>query len=233
MKTRLVFLVGMAGLAVGGGCGADEAARTNEERLPTLTERVTAFRDALSRGEHDTARALLAPGARRWWETREGDGDPWTTGPSGTGPWAGWDEHFGSEGVVVDWIESDSSVTVVVRETNDYFRLLERGSVTNELTYFFDPQDRIAGLLIRGVGERPPGRTEEFLTWAEINEPATLSELMPGGEIDPSGDHPERFRLLLERWRASSGLGPIDLAQPPVPAGRRKRDVSHSSDPDE
>lgn len=210
MKARLIFLVGIAGLTVGAGCGTDDTPRVSEERIPTLTERVQTFRDALSRGEHDRARALLAPGARRWWDKREGDGDPWTIGPSGMGPWAGWDEHFGSEGVVVDWIESDSSVTVVVRETNDYFRLLERGSVTNELTYYFDPQHRIEGLMIRGVGERPPGRTEEFLTWAENHEPETLSELMPGGEIDPSGDHPERFRRLLERWRLASGLAPIE-----------------------
>lgn len=29
-----------------------------------------------------------------------------------------------------------------VRETNDYFRLLERGRVTNEITYFFDDEGR-------------------------------------------------------------------------------------------
>jgi hypothetical protein len=33
---------------------------------------------------------------------------------------------------------------------------------------------------------------------------------MPGGEIDPAGDHPERFRRLLNRWRQASGLPMIE-----------------------
>lgn len=210
MNSRLLVAMATVGLTVGAACGADEASRTGREATPTLTARAQAFREALTRGEYETARAMLAPGAQRWWGTREGDGEPWVIGPTGGGPWAEWDEHFRSEGEVVEWVESPSSATVVVRETNDYYRLLERGSVTNELTYYFDRQHRMEGLLIRGVGERPPGRTDEFLAWARHNEPEALKELMPNGEIDPSGDHPERFRRLLERWRQASGLAPIE-----------------------
>jgi len=65
-----------------------------------------------------------------------------------------------------------------VRETNDYFRLLERGWVT----YFFDESGRIAGLLIRAVGDRPQGKTDEFLTWAREHDPEELALLMPGGK---------------------------------------------------
>lgn len=171
--------------------------------------RARAFRARLAAGDYEGARAMMAPEPRRWWETREGRGNPWTVGP-GTGPWAAWDDHFESESEVVGWRETEESATAVVHETNDYFRLLERGRVTNEVTYFFDDEGRIEGLLIRAVGERPPGRTAEFLAWAEANAPDEIAALMPDGEIDPSGDHPERFRRLLERWREAAGSPPIE-----------------------
>ena len=107
---------------------------------------------------------------------------------------------------VIEWKAGERSATARVLEINDYFRLLERGAVTNEITYFYDHEGRIDGLLIRAVGERPPGRTNEFLRWALENEPEELRELMPNGRIDPSGDHPQRFRALLERWRDDVGL---------------------------
>ncbi len=143
---------------------------------------------------------MMAPDARRWFAPPEGEGSPWIVGPK-SGPWAEWDEEFRSTSTVLEWRSDESSATVRVLEINDYFRLLERGPMTNELTYFFDSEGRIEGLLISGAGERPPGRTAEFVQWARENEPRELSELMPDGEIDPSGDHPQRFRALLERWR--------------------------------
>lgn len=152
---------------------------------------------------------MMSTDPRRWFAPREGEGQPWRVGP-GTGPWSAWDDHFRSEGTVVAWRREDRSVTAIVRETNDYFRLLERGYVTSEITYFFDREGLIDGLLIAAVGERSPGRTEEFLAWARENEPEELEALMPGGEIDPSGDHPQRFRALLNRWRVAAGLDPIE-----------------------
>jgi hypothetical protein len=145
---------------------------------------------------------------RRWWETREGEGMPWNVGPQSPGPWAAWDQHFESEKEIVRWREDDHSAAFVIRESNDYFRLLERGSVLNEVTYFFDSSGKIEGLLIRGVGERPPGLTGEFREWARIHAPEELETVMPDGEIDPSD--PSRFRRLLNRWRRASGREPIE-----------------------
>lgn len=184
----------------GEGGHADQASKIS---------RAQQFRALVSQGDHEAARAMMAPGARRWWGTRRGEGQPWTVGAK-AGPWADWDRHMRSQKEVVRWTEGPDSATVVMRETNDYFRLLERGWVTNEVTYFFDASGRIDGLLIRGVGERPPGRTAEFLAWAREHDPAEIEALMPDGEIDPSGDHPQRFRKLLERWREETGLGTIE-----------------------
>lgn len=175
----------------------------------SLVLKARAFRSRLREGDYDAARAMMAADSRRWWETREGAGGPWTVGPR-SGPWADWDQHFRSRTELVGWREEPDAATAVVRETNDYFTLLERGWVTNEITYYFDAEGRISGLLIRAVGERPPGRTDEFLAWAREHDPGELDALMPDGEIDPSGDHPERFRRLLNRWRRSAGLSMIE-----------------------
>lgn len=80
----------------------------------------------------------------------------------------------------------------------------------NEQTHYFDDFGEIEGWSIRGVGERPPGQTEAFVAWARTHEPEEPEALMPGGEIDPSGDHPERFRRLLNRWRQDAGLPMIE-----------------------
>lgn len=187
----------------------DEAPDSVDARSPSLVARARRFRHLVGRGEYPAARAMMADDPRRWFAPREGDGQSWRLGPR-SGPWSAWDEHFRSEGEVVAWREGERSAIAVVREINDYYRLLERGAVTNEITYLFDDAGKIEGLVIGTAGERPPGRTEEFLAWARQNDPEELEALMPGGEIDPSGDHPRRFRALLDRWRAATGREPIE-----------------------
>ena len=167
------------------------------------------FRRFVDSGDYAAARAMMAEDARRWFEQRQGPGQPWRIGPSATGPWTGWDDHFRSQRVEVGWRSEDRTAILTVRETNDYFRLLDRGWTTNETVYFFDAAGRIAGLVIRAVGDRPPGRTDDFMLWAREHEPEELEYLMPGGEVEPRGDRPERFRGLLNRWRHATGLPAI------------------------
>lgn len=196
------------------------------QETPALLERAQRFRDLVAAERWDEARAMMSNDPRRWFESKQGPGEQWSIGPKG-GPWAAWDEEFGTTATVIDWTADKSSATVRVYEINDYFRLLERGAVTNEITYFFDQEGRIDGLLIRAAGERPPGRTREFLRWALENEPRELRELMPNGNIDPSGDHPRRFRVLLERWRDAAGLP--ELGQPDLPGIEQTAGPLHDS----
>lgn len=225
--------------------GSDDQVRVRRVSADAATDswvaRAQKFRTLVTNGRYADARAMMADDAQRWFDVREGEGRPWRPGPE-SGPWSRWDEHFRSDGEIVEWRAGKSSATAVVREINDYFRLLERGSVTNEITYYFDAEKRIEGLLIAAAGERPPGRTEEFLAWAREHEPEELEALMPGGEIDPSGDHPRRFRALLNRWRVAAGLEPIERtpdspeaprASPPCSASvpvRESRGSPDSSD---
>jgi hypothetical protein len=169
----------------------------------TLAQTLRAHLDA---GEYDAARAMMSDDPRRWFSPKEGVGSPWRVGPVQKGPWADWDEHFRKRTEPIEWEAGDHSATHVFYETNDYFMLLDRGWVTTTATYLFDLDDKIRGIVIGMRGERPPGRTDVFLAWAEANELAELAYLMPDGEIDPSGDRPERHRALLNKWRRSAGL---------------------------
>jgi hypothetical protein len=198
-------------LLTGTGLACGSAEREGEgEAADSYVERAREFRALVARGDYTAARERMSEDPRRWWGSREGPGDPWTVGPDGNNPWAAWDDHFESTNEVLEWREGEASARVIIRETNDYFRLLERGWVTNEQTYYFDAAGLIEGWSIRGVGERPPGKTDAFVAWARTHEPEELEALMPGGEIDPAGDHPERFRRLLNRWRQASGLPMIE-----------------------
>lgn len=189
--------------------GACASARQAPTTLATVRG-AESFRDYLAAGEFDAARAMMSENPRQWFESADGDGRPWTVGPGGVGPWAAWDDHFRKRTEFVGWKGCERSATLTFRETNDYFQMLERGWVTNQAVYLFDERGRIDGLIIRAVGERPQGRTEEFLAWARANEPDELAYLRPGGEIDPTGERPRRHRGLLNRWRRSVGLAPIE-----------------------
>lgn len=178
-------------------------------RAPNATalELAQEFRRHVQSGNVAAARAMLVERPQRWFDRREGAGSPWRLAGGEAGPWAGWDRHFRSRKEVIGWRAEGLEVVVIVRENNDYFQLLERGAVTNEIVYYFNPDLKITGQLVRAAGSRPPGRTDAFLRWAQENEPQELDYLMPAGEIDPAGDRPPRMRALLNRWRRSIEVG--------------------------
>ena len=44
---------------------------------------------------------------------------------------------------------------------------------------------------------------KEFKEWARANHPDELAYLMPKDRLDPTGDRPERWRVMLDEWRKS------------------------------
>lgn len=206
-RAGLTLLACLAVMAAQAGCRAAS---------PANIQTAQRFRARLEAGDFDAARAMMTSDPRRWFDSRTGPGQAWRVGPGEKGPWALWDETLGQRVEALAWEGDERSATLVYRETNDYFLLLERGWVTNRTTYYFDGQGRIEGILhAAAAAPRPPGRTAEFLDWARQHEPQELDALMPDGDIDPSGDHAERFRALLGRWRVAAGLS----AEPSDPDG--------------
>lgn len=198
--TVAALLAAMSSLP--GGCASSPHTST--------VEKAKVFRAHLAEGDYDKARRLMSDSPRRWFDGNVEESTPWTVGPGPSGPWAHWDEHFRKQTEIVGWKGDDHSATLTFRETNDYFQLVDRGWVTTQAVYSFDDRGRIDGLEIRAIGERPPGRTEEFLDWARANAPDELEYLRPGGEIDPGGDRPQRHRDMLNRWRSAIGLPTIE-----------------------
>ena len=101
-----------------------------------------------------------------------------------------------------------NALTFIVRELNDYMKLLDREPARYTITYFFDDEQRIEGTLIAGLpdddgAEVRPDRLDEFLAWAEADHAQEMKILMPEGRIVPSRDNARRFRELLNEWRAS------------------------------
>lgn len=166
------------------------------------------FRAHLRAARFDEARAMMTPAPRRWWERRSGEGAPWRVGVRGR--WSDWDHVMESESEELGWRQRDREASVLLSEDNRYYRMLERGPQLVRFTYYFDERGRIEGFLIAAEGERPQGETDSYLEWARRHEPEELDYLRPGEAIDPTGDRAERTLAQLSRWRAASGLEPLE-----------------------
>jgi len=171
---------------------------------------VQNFRAAMKRDDFEKARSYLADDARIWFENRAGEGRPWK--PSG-GTWSSWDKFFrgSTEPIGPYHVRPDTngvSVWILGVETNDFYKLTERSEARMLLTWYFDSSGKLSGFQVARVGNTVD-RRGEFQAWAKEHEPAELDYLMPGGDIDPSGDRPARFKAILERWRSAAGLPPI------------------------
>jgi hypothetical protein len=169
---------------------------------------VQAYRDAHARGDLSAEAALVAPGARTWYESKSGDGEPLTVGKSGR--YAHWDEFFRSRSVLTGWSVNGDTVSAVVHETNDFYRLLDWEPAPYRMTWWLDGKGRIAGVLIQSTPEKPKNRMPEFREWASAHHPDELSYLMPGGHLDPTGDRAERWKAILTEWRTDAGLPPVN-----------------------
>lgn len=173
-----------------------------------LVRRLENYQAAKKRGDYAAAGEHLAPDARIWFGKKEGPGRPLR---ARGGPWAEWDRFFRAESTREDVRVVGDTVTYISREMNDYYRLLDRRSTTARVTYYFDEDRRITGMLYAGLDvNRPPDRTAEFEAWAERNHPGALERLAPGGRINPTLENAKRWKRLLVEWRAQAGLPAIE-----------------------
>lgn len=176
-------------------------------------ETVENYRQAKKSGDFDLARSLLSEKPRVWYEKREGDGIPIVLGNEKYGE---WDRHFRSKGEIGVWTVEENSVWAIATEDNDYFRLIERETVSQyRITYFFDSSGKIEGYMISAAyPDRPNSpsisRFDEVEAWALANHAEEWEYLRPGGKLDPTGDRAQRTRKLINLWRLEVGLKPIE-----------------------
>jgi hypothetical protein len=149
---------------------------------------VKNFRELRERRDFVRAQPYVAPEARVWFEEKSGPGEPFLLGG---GRWDHWDQYFHSKKEFFDWRSEANAVTVSVRETNDFMRLLDWQAPPYTMTFWLEEQKRISGVLIKSGG-KSRGRFPEFKAWADKRYPRVYLMI---------GDQPERWRALLEEWR--------------------------------
>lgn len=195
-RTLAVGLILMLGILVG-GCSNPDSLQSKAERFFELREE----------GKTTAARAMIAHDARIWFESRDGEGRAWNL----DGPWTTWDSVFNSTHDFSDWTATDSSVSVVSLENNDFYRMVERDPRQVKLTMFFDEAGLIKGYLVQPVAKGPPDdKLDEFVAWASENYPRELNYVMPEGRLDPGADRPMRMKRLLFEWRNATGRSPVE-----------------------
>ena len=167
---------------------------------------VREFAQARAEGDKAMALTCLSDTSKIWFEKKEGPGRPWKM----DGPWANWDDFFKSRRTYRDWKVEGNAVSAICNEMNDYYLLLERQPHPLRLTWWLDDENKIAAYLVQPLSEEhAKSRLKEFEEWAKKNRPEELDYLMPGGETNPEGDRPERWKKILIEWRKAAGLMPI------------------------
>lgn len=170
----------------------------------TLNPHVRRIEDFAALREAGNPRALmdLAAGVRIWYESKSGPGEPF----GAAGRWTHWDRYFHSHARFSDWRLDGQAVSATVHETNDYYDLLEWKPVPYRMTWWLDAEGRIREVLLQKLPGRETNRLAEFREWAAAAHPGELADLLPNGQIDPTGDRPERWRALLTEWRIAVGI---------------------------
>lgn len=166
-----------------------------------LVARVEAFCAARAAADTAALAALLADDSRVWYGSRDGDGVRRTI--DGRGAWSDWDREMFATVETDEFVVNGRTVSAYVRESNDYYRLLERAPSQLRVSYTFDADDRIAETLVEGRSSTVEDRLESFLAWAGAHHADELAVIRPGGRIAPSAENAKRWKALLRAWRQS------------------------------
>ncbi len=174
-----------------------------------LIEKVKTYQEARKRGDDAITGAFFSEDSRIWFEKKEGQGRP--RNKDGKGPWADWDKFFNAQSAYQDYRAEGRAVTVLAIETNDFYRLIDRPPSPVRLTYYFNAEGRVEGMLVASAKKdnAPKDRFDEFKEWAKRNRPRELEYLMPEGEIAPDLERAKRWLRILAEWRADAGLPPV------------------------
>ena len=186
--------------------GPPVEAQLQIESVHPLFAKLLGYREARKAHDMERIAGYLAEESRIWFDKKEGAGTLRTS--SGDGPWADWDREMNSTSTIHAYEVNGNELVTVVSETNDYFKLLDRKPRPYQITYWFDDDERIEGMLVSSLPKEPKtkGRKDQFKKWAHEHHPGVLDELEPDGRIIPSKGNAKRWRKLLIEWREAVGL---------------------------
>lgn len=166
---------------------------------------IDAYRAAKKVGDYKTASSYMADDARIWFGEKEGPGNALT---AKGGPYRNWDKEFHSTSTKKNYETGDHTLSYTSFEINDYYRMIDRTPTPARVTYYFNDDGKITGMLYRGLNpgkQRPPDRRCEFDRWVEKKYPGLIES-----EEMNIPNNPRRWRELLVEWRADVGLPAIE-----------------------
>lgn len=182
------------------GVSADEL--TFEEALSL--HRVVSYLEARDRKDRDAQSEFYAKESRIWFGEKKGEG---RLRSSGKGPWSDWDDFFNSETAYLSFGVDGRTVAVVMLESNDFYKLIDRPASKIRVTYEFDPDGFVTGTVVQAIRDEPiVDRLDEFRAWAAAKHPERLAYLMPDDEISPELEKAKVWKQLLLEWRGDVGL---------------------------
>ncbi len=183
-------------------------------QLEAVHPRVAVVQEYLEvrRKDRRDATRFFAPESRLWFDEKVGPGT--LRGDDGSGPWSGWDQELRSTSRYTNFEMVQDAVRVTAVETNQFFALLDAIANPYYLTYYFDENDKISGMLVSSIPgrESAPNRRDEFQQWLAQTHPRDFDAIMPEGSLQPSADNARRVRTLLLEWRKERGLPKVDLS---------------------
>jgi hypothetical protein len=170
---------------------------------PSNIEVVKNFLDAREKKDSVQYMAMVSPHMKVWYEEKKGEGRKWNPNSA----WAKWDEHFKPVKTYGEFRADSNAVSVIITETNNFFKLIDRKPAPVQLTWWLNKDRKIEGYMVKSMADSThTDRLHEFEAWAKKNNPAELNYLMPEGSINPEGDRPQRWEILLKEWRTKINL---------------------------
>lgn len=194
--------------------GSSLTSNVRMESIHPLYAKLLGYRAAKKTHDAELISKYMAKESRIWFDDKTGPGT--LRKPTGEGPWAGWDREMKSTGKILEYEVIDNKLVTVVTETNDYFKLLDREAKPYLLTYWFDENKKIEGMLVSKMPEtkEKSNKYEEFKAWVDVNHPGAIAKLQTDeGNIIPSKENAIRWRKLLIEWRKATGLPEVNLRE--------------------
>lgn len=163
--------------------------------------RMKAFIEALQSNDLSRADSFYARGARMWNSHKSGEGMP-----AGVDGWREWDTALNAQRTIESATIEANAVIVTAAKVNDFDRLIGFAGERARTTYWFNDAGDIAEVLREPERITPSFQTcfNPALEWAKKNRSEEFRAIFPGNEFARTADAANRWRTLLNDWRAAT-----------------------------
>ena len=124
-----------------------------------------------------------------------------------------WDRACNPKYECGDFLINGDQATVIMREENDFTRLLNFAGWETKLELRFTPDGKIKEELVILLGSGPSfeEKLQPALDWLGAHYPDDLAEIYPNDQFVFSGENARGWIGLLREWREAVGLPKINL----------------------